>query len=194
MKSIHAILAFGFVLGISGCGDLIRESAALDAYRRGVALDVKAQRSAAADAYRESLALHPTSLAANNLAIILAKQGDVQEAAHLFAFAVEVEERDVIARTNLGVVLFHQGHAAQAAEAFHIARNVRDEVLQTAVLYGRVDWDQERYAAATARSDAVAARYLERLAHPVAPAAFPSSTPKGDTELALNLTAGIGAM
>jgi Flp pilus assembly protein TadD len=95
--------------------------------------------------------------------VVLAQRGDLREARRWLACATALNERDTIARTNLGVVLYHLGRRDLAEVELAAARRIRGEVSEQLPSQGRVNWDRDRYLAATAAADAVAARYLARM-------------------------------
>lgn len=152
-----------FVLGLFGCSlagqEMRAEALALAAWKEQAAGHLEA----AERSYRASLAVAASSVAANNLGVLWAQRGDLGEAHRWLARATALNERDTIARVNLGVVLYHLGRRDRAARELVAARGIRGEVSEQLSPQGRVNWDRDRYLAATAEADAVAARYLARM-------------------------------
>jgi Tfp pilus assembly protein PilF len=157
---------FLLILGVAGCSlagrETRAEALALTAWKAQAA----GQLEAAERGYRASLAVAASGVAANNLGVLWAQRGDLGEARRWLACATALGERDMIAHANLGVVLYHLGRRDLAAAEFAVARRIRGEVSEQLSPQGRVNWDRDRYLAATAAADAVAARYLARMEGP----------------------------
>jgi tetratricopeptide (TPR) repeat protein len=152
-------------LALGGCNAQLQAEAV---FERACRLDATAQLDAASAAYWDSIAIWPTSRAANNLGVLHARRGQLDDARRWFQFAVNLPGDDVIARTNLGVVLYHLGRVDEARAALREARQARRTALARGGGTGRVDWDVDRYAETTRHADEVAARYLDRDAGPAA--------------------------
>src|SRR4051812_7682473 len=83
-----AIVVMALAFAASGCA---AEFAALEAesrFTRGCAHHLEANLALAEGEYRASLALAPSSAAANNLGVIEAGRGRLDDAARWFAYAV----------------------------------------------------------------------------------------------------------
>jgi tetratricopeptide (TPR) repeat protein len=159
-------LVIGLVaLLVAGCAEPFARRAAESEFERACAWHLDGQGAQAEAGYRASLAALPNAPAANNLGVLAAERGDVAAAHDWFERATQLDDRDPIARANLGVVLFHLGRIGEAAEELVAARTARrDALARIPTGGGRVNWEADRYAAATARADDVAARYLDRIA------------------------------
>jgi tetratricopeptide (TPR) repeat protein len=177
LGALAGLLGFA-ALGPVGCAAQLRELAAQSEISRACAAHVDARRDVAEAGYRASMALVPSSAAANNLGVLAAERADLDGARAFFEQAVELDGDDFIARTNLGVVLFHLGRSGEAVESFMRAREARRAAVERILPSGRVNWEADRYLAATARAESIASRYLDRLmGASVAPeAALPDGT------------------
>jgi Tfp pilus assembly protein PilF len=183
---MHTRLAALALLGVlaGGCAAQLREMQAQAWFSRACTDDLGERLDVAEAGYRASLALAPSSPAANNLAVILARRGDLDGAEQWFSRAVEIAEADVVARTNLAVILFHQGRSGAALDQFLLARRIRAQTASLIEPAGRVNWDVDRYLAATARADAIGTRYVDRLMSTTVPSPLPEGL-----QLARSLTA-----
>src|SRR5690349_2226220 len=79
---------------LPGCAAECQRMEAESRFQRACAHDLDDQLVAAEEGYRASLALEPTSPAANNLGVILAKRGDLAGAERWFREAVTLEDAD----------------------------------------------------------------------------------------------------
>lgn len=159
---MRSVLLASLVLVLGCAGDLASQRAD-DLFVRGYLEHARDDLAAAEASYRASLQAVPTSPAANNLGVLAARRGDLGGARRWFDYAARLNAADLTPRINLGVVLYHQGRTGSAADELMGARRQRRAVLDSILPIGRVNWDADRYASATARADQVAGRYLDRL-------------------------------
>jgi Tfp pilus assembly protein PilF len=151
------------VLGLTGCSltwrEMRAEALALAAWKE----QASGHLEAAEQGYRASLDVAASSVAANNLGVLWAQRGDLAQAQRWLVRATASDEKDTIARINLGVVLYRLGRRELARAELATARRIRYEVSEQLPPQGRVNWDRDRYLAATAAADAMAVRYLLRM-------------------------------
>jgi tetratricopeptide (TPR) repeat protein len=82
----------------------------------------------AATLWRDTLAKRPDNPRAyQNLALLLADGGDVQEAESLYRQALRLNSRYPEAHNNLGKLLADQGHQREAAEQYRLALDARPD-------------------------------------------------------------------
>ncbi len=167
MRGVGCLTVLAALLA-SGCATL-READADRALVAGLAAQARGDLIGAERAYRAALTTQPSSAAANNLGVVHVLRKDLKTAARWFSFAGGLDDGDLVPRVNLGVVLYHLGQTGEAADALFAARRARLEAMEHIAPIGRINWDLDRYAFATATADAVASRYLDRVMSTTAP-------------------------
>jgi hypothetical protein len=168
MRQRLVCLAIAATMG-SGCAAELRAMRAESLFEHACAHDLDERLAIAADEYAASYELVPTAPAANNIGVIHARRGDLSAAETWFARAVALAETDVVARTNLAVILYHRGRSGDSLEQFLAARRLRESVAQEILPAGRVNWDVDRYLAATEHAAHIGAGYVDRLLSTSAP-------------------------
>ena len=161
----------GIVLGavsgaaLSGCADLFPVTAEADAaFRRGLIAQIGGDAGAAEREYRHAVELDANRAAAwNNLGVMAALGGDEKRAIELVAKAVAADAGDLTALTNYGVLRFRAGDYAEARRALSDVRSLRQDTIEHTSSGGRVNWDNDLFARATAALDERASRYLKRI-------------------------------
>jgi hypothetical protein len=96
----------------------------------------------------------------NNIAVIHAQLGDLDQAARLLDLAAGMEQDEVVIWANLGVVRFCQRRHLLASQALERVASVGERQLIRSVTPGRVKWRYRLAHQKVKRSMAIADRYL----------------------------------
>lgn len=118
--------------------------------------------------------------ALNNMAVIYAVEGDLENAEDLLVLATNMEPDLVTMWANLGVVRYMSGHQETAVKALKEVQPARRRMLERVISNGRTPWAYYDLEAKTRRSMQVAEKYLNQLAAegyamPEKPQALPRS-------------------
>jgi Tfp pilus assembly protein PilF len=160
MKSL-----LGAVIFLAACEPLAAQHQADASFRRALTAQLAGDEARAEAEYRAVLALGvedaPTL---NNLGVISVRHHAYIAARHLFGRAVKVDGRDVVALTNYGVLSYYLSDLGEARRTLGEARQLRHEILESIPSLGRANFEEERFARSTESLDAVAQKYLGRIA------------------------------
>lgn len=100
----------------------------------------------------------------NNIAVIHAQLGDLDQAEKMLDLAAEMEQDEVVIWANLGVVRYHQHRHLLACQALERVAPIGERQLVRSVTPGRVKWLYKKAHQKVKRSIAVADRYLALIA------------------------------
>jgi Tfp pilus assembly protein PilF len=155
----------GVVIFLAACEPLASQHQADASFRRALTAQLAGDEVNAEAEYRAVLALGvedaPTL---NNLGVISVRHHAYIVARHLFGRAVKADSRDVVALTNYGVLSYYLSDLGEARRSLDDARQLRHEILGSIPSLGRANFEEERFARSTESLDAIAAKYLHRIA------------------------------